>query len=52
MKEDIRTMKSSDELNKEEGRKIKETEMKTKEMNKIKKRFFIFCIFLFFLFCI
>ena len=31
MKENIRTMKSSYELNKEEGKKIKTTELKTKK---------------------
>ena len=39
MKEHIRTMKSSDELNKEKGKKIKTTELlrKTLKMHEIKK---------------
>ena len=43
MKEDIRIMKSSDELNKEKGKKIKKTELlvKTLKMHEIKKILYI-----------
>ena len=44
MKEDIRMMKTSDELNKEEGKKIKTTKLLVKlvEIHKFKKIIYLF----------
>ena len=44
MREDIRTIKSSDKLNKEEGKKIKTTKLLLKivNMHKVKKKISFF----------
>ena len=41
MKEDIRTMKSSDQLNKEKGKKFKTTKLKVKTLECIKFKKYI-----------